>query len=137
MTGASVILGSATPSVESYYNALNGKYELFTLEERAGGAKLPEVQIVDLREELAAHNYSIFSRSLKSLIEDRLERHEQIILFINRRGYAGFVSCRKCGKVIGCPHCSVSLKPHSIRGKVTQLKCHYCGYSEPINDIEL
>ncbi|MCI5586763.1 MAG: primosomal protein N' [Lachnospiraceae bacterium] len=132
MTGASVILGSATPSVESYYNALNGKYELFTLEERAGGAKLPEVQIVDLREELAAHNYSIFSRSLKSLIEDRLERHEQIILFINRRGYAGFVSCRKCGKVIGCPHCSVSLKPHSIRGKVTQLKCHYCGYSEPM-----
>lgn len=132
MTGASVILGSATPSVESYYNALNGKYELFTLEERAGGAKLPEVQIVDLREELAAHNYSIFSRSLKSLIEDRLERHEQIILFINRRGYAGFVSCRMCGKVIGCPHCSVSLKPHSIRGKVAQLKCHYCGYSEPM-----
>lgn len=132
MTGASVILGSATPSVESYYNALNGEYELFTLKERAGGAKLPEVQIVDLREELAAHNYSIFSRSLKSLIEDRLERHEQIILFINRRGYAGFVSCRKCGKVIGCPHCSVSLKPHSIRGKVTQLKCHYCGYSEPM-----
>lgn len=132
MTGASVILGSATPSVESYYNALNGEYELFTLKERAGGAKLPEVQIVDLREELAAHNYSIFSRSLKSLIEDRLKRHEQIILFINRRGYAGFVSCRKCGKVIGCPHCSVSLKPHSIRGKVAQLKCHYCGYSEPM-----
>lgn len=132
MTGASVILGSATPSVESYYHASKGDYELFTLDERAGAAKLPEVQIVDLREELAEHNYSIFSRNLASLMEDRLKKREQIILFINRRGYAGFVSCRQCGEVIGCPHCSVSLKPHSINGRVRELKCHYCGYSQPM-----
>ena len=134
MTGASVILGSATPSVESYYHAVKGEYKLFTMNERAGGANLPEVEIVDLREELAARNYSIFSRSLEALMKEKLRKHEQIILFINRRGYAGFVSCRKCGKVLGCPHCSVSLKPHSKKGKVTQLRCHYCGYSEPMPD---
>lgn len=132
MAGASVILGSATPSLEAYYRALNGRYGLFKLEKRAGGAKPPKVHIVDLRKEFDNKNYSIFSEKLSSLIEDRLKKHEQIIIFINRRGYAGFVSCRKCGEVIGCPHCSVSLKPHIYKGTVSMMKCHFCGYGTPL-----
>jgi len=132
MTGASVILGSATPSLEAYYKAMQGEYTLFKLEERAGGASLPDIHIVDLREEFAHRNYSIFSGKLRQLIKDRLEKHEQVMLFINRRGYAGSVSCRKCGEAIGCPHCSVSLKPHMRRGIVDRLKCHFCGYEIPL-----
>ena len=128
MLGASVILGSATPSVEAYYKAVTGEYKLFKLTERAGGASLPEVNIVDLRKELEKKNYSIFSTLLADKIRDRLSRKEQVIIFINRRGYAGFVSCRKCGEAIGCPHCSVSLKPHMFRKKVDRLRCHYCGH---------
>ncbi len=135
MTGASVILGSATPSVEAYYRAKKGEYTLFKLTKRAGMARLPQVDIVDLREELAKKNYSIFSMRLKELIADRLQKKEQIMLFINRRGYAGFVSCRKCGEVIGCPHCSVSLKPHMVRKKVTSLRCHYCGYETKMPEV--
>lgn len=128
MLGAAVILGSATPSMEAYYRAMTGEYQLLELKRRAGGAVLPSVEIVDLRQELEEKNYSIFSRSLAGKMRDRLEKKEQIILFLNRRGYAGFVSCRKCGEVIGCPHCSVSLKPHQFRGQVDRLVCHYCGY---------
>ncbi len=135
MTGASVILGSATPSLEAYYRAVNGEYKLFKLEKRAGGAMLPDVYIVDLREEFAKKNYSIFSEKLSSLIKERLIKHEQTIIFINRRGYAGSISCRQCGKAIGCPHCSVSLKPHIYKGSVSRLKCHFCGYEIPMPDV--
>lgn len=128
MVGASVILGSATPSVESYKKAKEGKYQLFTLKKRAGAGNLPTVWVVDLREELKKRNKSIFSEKLKELIENRLKRKEQTILFINRRGYAGFVSCRSCGHVMKCPHCDVSLTSHN-NGK---LICHYCGHEEDL-----
>lgn len=127
MCGASLVLGSATPSVESYYRAQKGDYQLFSLKERLTGGCLPVVHIVDLREELKEGNRSIFSRQLQQLIEDRLEKKEQIMLFLNRRGYAGFISCRSCGLVLKCPHCDVSLSEH--RGGI--LKCHYCGYEQP------
>ena len=97
------------------------------MKERAADAVMPDVSVVDLREEFAAKNYSVFSRALRQKMEERLKKNEQIMLFINRRGYAGFVSCRKCGAVIECDHCSVSMKPHEYAGKVTRLKCHYCG----------
>lgn len=134
MTGASVILGSATPSLEAYYRAVNGEYKLFKLKKRAGGATIPNIYIVDLRKEFERKNYSIFSEKLSSLIKEKLSKHEQIILFINRRGYAGFISCRKCGESIGCPHCSVSLKPHMHNGVVDKIKCHFCGYEIPMPD---
>lgn len=123
--GASVILGSATPSLESYSAAMAGRIKLFKLTRRAGGAELPKIEVVDLREEMKAGNRSMFSRELHSLIEDRLNRSEQVMLFLNRRGHSGFVNCRSCGKVIKCPHCDVSLTYHN-NGK---LMCHYCGYT--------
>ncbi len=127
MHGASVVLGSATPSMEAYYRAKKGEYTLFTLKERLTGGCLPEVYTVDMREELKAGNRSIFSMKLQELMADRLQKGQQIMLFINRRGYAGFVSCRSCGHVMKCPHCDVSLSEH--RGG--KLCCHYCGYEEP------
>ncbi len=129
--GASVILGSATPSVESYKAAMDGEYKLLRMNERATGALLPAVHVVDLREELKAKNHSIFSRLLKEKIEDRLRKGEQTMLFINRRGYAGFVSCRSCGYVLKCSHCDVSLTEHG-RKKNPHLVCHYCGHTEPM-----
>ncbi len=124
MTGASLLLGSATPSLEAFKKAKEGKYKLLTLKKRAKSAVLPDVEIVDLREELKNKNRTIFSVRLVQLMEDRLRKHEQIMLFLNRRGYSGFVSCRSCGEAIKCPHCSVSLTQH-YNGK---LVCHYCGY---------
>lgn len=121
---ARVILGSATPSVESYYKALRGEYRLHTLSFRASGA-VAQVSVADLRAELEAGNKSIFSRRLASLIEDRLAKEEQIMLFLNRRGYAGFVNCRKCGEVLQCPHCDISLTYHNGE----RLTCHYCRYT--------
>ncbi len=121
---ASLVLGSATPSLEAYYRAKEGKYELFKLNRRLTGGTLAPVSIVDLREELRSGNRSIFSRRLQELMEDRIEKKEQIMLFLNRRGYAGFVSCRSCGLVMKCPHCDVSLSQH-MGGR---LVCHYCGY---------
>ncbi len=129
--GASVVLGSATPSLESYYRAKEGTYKLFELKRRLTGGTLPTVEIADLREELRSGNRSIFSRRLQQLMEDRLSRGEQAMLFINRRGLAGFVSCRSCGHVFKCPHCDVSLSEH--RGG--RLVCHYCGYEEPMRKI--
>lgn len=123
---ASVILGSATPSVDSYYKALCGEYRLFTLNERAvEDAALPDVTVVDLKEELKSGNRSVFSRKLQELIRDRLRKKQQTMLFINRRGYFGFISCRSCGHVMKCPHCDVSLTSH----KNNKLVCHYCGYT--------
>jgi len=125
--GASVILGSATPSMESYYAAMNGHIELIKLDSRAGNGKLPAVDIVDLREELRLGNRTIFSNRLRELMSDRLAKHEQIMLFLNKRGVAGFISCRSCGKVMKCPHCDVSLTEHADG----RLMCHYCGYTTP------
>ncbi len=126
LEGASVVLGSATPSVESYYQAELGQYRLLELKNRSKMQNLATVDIVDLRAELKNGNRSIISDKLRSLIEDRLEKKEQIMLFLNRRGYAGFISCRSCGYVKKCPHCDVSLSEH----KNGKLVCHYCGYEE-------
>lgn len=128
MEGAGLVLGSATPSLEAMYRARNGEYQLIELKNRASeDAELATVHTIDLREELKEGNRSILSRKLMELMADRLEKKEQIMLFLNRRGYAGFVSCRECGYVIRCPHCDVSLSSH--RGG--RLVCHYCGYEEP------
>ncbi len=122
---AAVVLGSATPSVEASYMCEKGLVKKYTLTRRLTGGNLPTVQIADLREELKNGNRTIFSNVLRDMIEDRLERNEQIILFLNRRGYAGFVSCRTCGTVMKCPHCDVSLSEH----RNGTLVCHYCGYT--------
>lgn len=124
-TGAAIVLGSATPSLESYYQAKKGIYKFHKLTSREKG-NLPTVSIVDLREELKNDNKSIFSVKLSELIKDRLQKKQQTMLFINRRGYAGFVSCRDCGEAIKCPHCDVTLKLHTNR----KLVCHYCGHTE-------
>ena len=131
MNHASVILGSATPSVSSYYQAEQGNYRPWKLTERVQKRSLPKVEIVDLREELQKGNRSRFSYRLQELIEDRLSRKEQSIIFMNRRGYASFVSCRSCGEVVNCPHCQVSLTYHDHHSAVPKLVCHYCGYTEP------
>ena len=125
--GASVVLGSATPSVEAFYRAKRGEYKLFSMTKRLTGGALPQIYTVDLREELKSGNRSIFSRKLQELLADRLSKGQQSMLFINRRGLAGFVSCRSCGYVAKCPHCDVSLSEH--RGG--RLICHYCGYEMP------
>ena len=124
MCGAFVVLGSATPSVDSYERTKEGLYRLYELPLRVENRAMPKTEVVDLREELRMGNRSIFSARLKELMEDRLRKGEQIMLFLNRRGYAGFVSCRACGHVIKCPHCDVSLSLHH-GGRMV---CHYCGY---------
>ena len=126
MHRASVVLGSATPSMEAYYRAKTGEYKLYEMAGRHGNSTLPSVYIVDLREELKQGNRSVFSRKLRELIEQRMRAGEQTMLFLNRRGYAGFVSCRACGHVMKCPHCDVSLSEH----RNGMLICHYCGYEE-------
>ncbi|WP_343019147.1 replication restart helicase PriA [Blautia obeum] len=127
MENARLVMGSATPSLEAYTKAKDGEYRLVKLEARYEDRPLPEVTVVDLREELKNGNRSILSRSLKTAVERRLERGEQSVLFLNRRGYAGFVSCRSCGEALKCPHCDVALTEHN-NGK---LVCHYCGYEQP------
>lgn len=124
---ASVLLGSATPSVESYHKALNGTYRLLELHERAGSGQLAKTSIVDLRKELKAGNRSIISRELADDIADRLARRQQVMLFINKRGYNSFVSCRSCGEALKCPHCDVSLTRHENNRMI----CHYCGFQMP------
>ncbi len=127
-----VILGSATPDIGSFHKAQQGEYYLVELKERItprGYSPLPEVSIVDLREELKAGNTSLFSRSLLAAMEETLAQGEQIILFLNRRGTATFVRCRNCGFVFRCPRCSIALTYHSVEKK---LICHRCRYSIPI-----
>ena len=124
---AMVILGSATPSLESYYKALEKKYQLLELPKRVRGRKLPEVHVVDMKEELALGNRTMFSTLLKEKIEDRISKKEQIVLFLNRRGYSTFVMCRSCGYVMQCPHCEISLTYHHNN---QTLRCHYCGYTK-------
>lgn len=131
MAGASVVLGSATPSLDSYYQAGKGEYRLLEMTERVEEKPLPACEIVDLREELKQGNRSILSGRLQELMAERLKNHQQIMLFINRRGMAGFVSCRACGHVLKCPHCDVSLSQHN-NGRMV---CHYCGYEEPVPQV--
>ncbi len=124
IAGASVVLGSATPSLDSFMKAKSGEYTLLSLPQRATNQKLPSVEIVDMRSELMSGNRSIISRRLHELVEEKLSKKEQVMLFINRRGMLSSISCRKCGHVIKCPHCDVSLSLHR-NGKMV---CHYCGY---------
>ncbi|MCZ8511423.1 primosomal protein N' [Paenibacillus filicis] len=135
--GAAVVLGSATPSLESMYRTTpeamddpsedRAAYELLSMPSRVEGRPLPAVQIVDMREELKQGNRSMFSRGLYKAIEDRLHKKEQVVLLLNRRGYATFVMCRTCGYVAECPHCDISLTYHQSSHTI---RCHYCGYAE-------
>lgn len=125
-----VVLGSATPSVESYFYAKKGFYNLCQLKNRAKkGAFLPDTEIVDMRDELTMGNVSIFSRELKKAIEEKLNNKEQIILFLNRRGFSNFISCRSCGEVIKCDDCDISMTYHKAKNR---LICHYCGKTKPL-----
>ena len=129
LEGAHVVMGSATPSVDACYRCRSGEYALFRLARRYGGAELPEVYPVDMREELRKGNRTVLSEALQEALRLRLKAGEQSMLFLNRRGYAGFISCRSCGYVVKCPHCDVSLTYHS-NGR---LICHYCGFErEPV-----
>ncbi|MFD1018120.1 primosomal protein N' [Thalassobacillus hwangdonensis] len=120
-----VILGSATPSLETFARAKKGNYRMLSLTKRMNEASMPEVELIDMREELHAGNRSMFSRVLKEKIEDRLAKKEQVVLFLNRRGYSTFVMCRDCGFVIECPHCDITMTYHR---KQESLKCHYCSH---------
>ena len=123
---AAVVLGSATPSIDSYYMAQTGRYQLLEMTQRVKNQALPTCEVVDLRQELRDGNRSILSKRLQELMEDRLEKKQQTMLFLNRRGVSGFISCRACGYVVKCPHCDVSLSQHA-GGRMV---CHYCGYEE-------
>ena len=124
---ASVVLGSATPSMEAMYRARRGEYVLFEMKNRSRMQQMAQVYTVDMREELKSGNRSILSGKLAGLMADRLENGEQTMLFLNRRGYSGFISCRECGHVVKCPHCDVSLSVH----RDGKMRCHYCGYEQP------
>lgn len=126
------LMTSATPSVESYSAALNGKYKLCELSERYGNAKLPEVITVDMKEEIKSGNYTPISQKLKLYINENLKNKKQTILLINRRGYNTFIACNDCGHVITCPNCSISLTYHSYNNK---LMCHYCGYEKELDNV--
>lgn len=121
---------SATPSLETYSNALNGKYTLCELTERYGEVSLPEVIIVDMKSEMKMKNHSPISSKLRELISETLDHKKQVILLINRRGYNTFIACNDCGHVITCPNCSISLTYHSYNNRLT---CHYCGYSKSLD----
>ena len=136
MENAVVVLGSATPSLESYYNCKKGKYALLELPERVDDQKMPHVRVVDMRQ-AASHQRGkegipIFSPQLKEAITQRLEKHEQTILFLNRRGYSTSLQCPKCGRVMQCPNCSLPLTYHRIEQK---LSCHICGHNEKVPSV--
>ena len=131
MSDAIVVLGSATPSVDSYYKAKTGVYRLLELDTRVDDRPLPKCEIVDLRQELREGNRSILSTRLQELMEERLLNGQQTMLFLNRRGKSAFMSCRACGFVVKCPHCDVSLSEHSGGLMV----CHYCGYRQPVPKV--
>ncbi|MBD1379993.1 primosomal protein N' [Metabacillus arenae] len=122
-----VVLGSATPTLESFARAQKGVYTLLTLKERVNNRAMPAVEIIDMREELRNGNRSMFSETLLEALQSRIEKKEQTVLFLNKRGYSSFVMCRDCGYVIQCPHCDISLTYHRFG---QQLKCHYCGHEE-------
>lgn len=128
LENCTVVLGTATPSLESFYHAEKEKFHLISMPSRIGGIEMPKVEIIDMREELKSKNHSIFSRSLRTAITDRLMRNEQTILFLNRRGYSSYVFCRNCGHVEKCDVCSVSMTYHFSK---QQIVCHHCGAESP------
>ncbi|OGO19470.1 MAG: primosomal protein N' [Chloroflexi bacterium RBG_16_50_9] len=135
LTGAVVVLGSATPDVATYYKALQGDYKLLELPERvvpSAGAPMPQVEVVDMREELKAGNRSLFSRSLAQAVNEAVAGGGQVILFLNRRGGATFVQCRRCGFVLRCRHCDVALTQHINENILT---CHQCNYKMPVPQV--
>ena len=125
---ALLLLASATPSLETYTAAINGRYELCKLTKRYGNATLPEVKTVDMNEEIQSGNKSMLSRALIEQLQENMDAGKQSILLLNRRGHNTFVSCGGCGEVVSCPNCSISLTYHSANNR---LMCHYCGYSKP------
>ena len=127
--GALVVLGSATPSMETYHNAMAGKYERVVLERRVLDRPLAAVTVVDMREEYAADGPDvILSRALREAIQTRLDRREQSLVLLNRRGFATAVFCRQCAGTLDCPNCSVSLVVHG-EGNARRARCHYCNYT--------
>jgi primosomal protein N' (replication factor Y) len=125
---AVLLMGSATPSLETYALAQRGRYELLEMPDRVGNRPMPRVHVVDMREELRAQNRSMFSRQLHEMIADRLEKREQMVIFLNRRGFSTFVMCRSCGYTLRCVHCDISLTYHKTNHTA---RCHYCGYTIP------
>ncbi|MEG2246992.1 MAG: primosomal protein N' [Peptostreptococcaceae bacterium] len=125
----SLVLGSATPSIEEYYKAVNGEYNLLEINKRANNKPMPKIEVVDMKDELMIGNKSIFSSKLRTEIENATKDKNQVMLFLNRRGYSNFVSCRKCGYVFTCENCDISLTYHK---KTNIGKCHYCGYEKEI-----
>ncbi len=132
LTGAQLVLGSATPSIESMHEAKEGKARLFSLKNRVSGTPLPEVKVVDMKEELRSENYSIFSNQLEQEISSNLEAGKQTILFLNRRGSASSTLCRDCGLVLECEHCDTKLTYHARSRSPRPLVCHYCGRLYPL-----
>jgi primosomal protein N' (replication factor Y) len=129
MSNAAVVLGSATPSLETYYNATHGKYKLLELPERIEKRPLPEVEIIDMRDEFQrTHKDAILSRRLLDEIAERLERREQVMVLLNRRGYSSFVLCRSCGETVQCKNCAIAMTYHK---REHRLICHYCGFMRP------
>lgn len=126
---APLLLGSATPSLESYARAITGNYQLLRLPKRINQQPLPPIDVIDMRPELQAHGESNFSQELLALLTDRLQKHEQSILMLNRRGFSSFMMCRRCGFVLKCPNCDISLTLHMYSHT---MKCHYCGHEEAI-----
>jgi len=130
MTDAVVVLGSATPSLESYFNAKRGKYALLTLPDRVEQRPLPEVEIVDMRREFQETGHEqVISRQLSEEIRHRLERREQVLVLLNRRGYSPVVLCRSCGKTLECKNCAIALTHHK---RSRRMECHYCGFTAPV-----
>ncbi|HPU75525.1 MAG TPA: primosomal protein N' [Bacillota bacterium] len=133
--GATVVLGSATPSLETYSKAESGEYDVIELPSRIDDRPMPDVDVVDMRSELKAGNRTVFSRLLRARMEQTLDRGQQAILFMNRRGFSTFVLCRECGHVMTCPHCDVSLTLHGSQTRRSELVCHYCNYVERAPDV--
>jgi primosomal protein N' (replication factor Y) (superfamily II helicase) len=130
MSNAVVVLGSATPSLESYFNAKKNKYALIELPDRVEQRPLPEVEIVDMRQEYQETGHEqVISRRLAAEIKDRIERREQVMVLLNRRGYSPVVLCRTCGKKLECANCAIALTHHKREHKMV---CHYCGYTAPV-----
>ncbi|WP_103107576.1 primosomal protein N' [Brevibacillus reuszeri] len=123
---AVLVMGSATPALETYALATRGRYTLLQMPDRVGNRPMPEVHVVDMREELQAQNRSMFSRKLHEMIEDRLRKEQQMVIFLNRRGFSTFVMCRSCGYTMRCIHCDISLTYHKTNHTA---RCHYCGYT--------
>lgn len=124
-----LVLGSATPSIEEYYNATNGEYNLLEINKRANNKPMPKIEVVDMKDELSVGNKSIFSNKLQNEIKNAISNNNQIMLFLNRRGYSNFISCRNCSYVFSCNNCDISLTYHK---KTNTGRCHYCGYEEEI-----